>query len=293
MSAIGLIGLGKLGRAIAERLIETNHELIVWNRTAGRADGLDAQQADTPAALARGVTTIVSVLSDDAAVDDVYRGADGLLSTDLSGKTVIELCTMSPERARGLEADVIGAGGKFLECPVGGTVGPARQGALLGMAGGTEAAFEASKPVLEHLTRRLEHLGPVGSGAAMKLAINLPLMVYWSALGEALGLATSEGIAPKRALEILSDSSGAIASAKARSAPILEMIEGGEPSGVNFALATALKDMREMVALAERSGRPSNVIAAAMARAERAFDEGWGGRDATLTAAWGNLDGKS
>ncbi len=289
MAAIGLIGLGKLGRAIAERLVETNHDLIVWNRTASRAEGVGAKVAQSPATLANDVSVIVSVLSDDAAVDAVYRGADGLLSQDLAGKTIVELCTMSPDRARALEADVMRAGGAFLECPVGGTVGPARQGALLGMAGGSAAAFEAARPVLEQMTRRLEHLGPAGSGAAMKLAINLPLMVYWSALGEALGLATSQGIAPGLALDILTDSSGAIGSAKARSAPILELVEGGDPQGVNFALETALKDMGEMVALAEKAGHSSDVIAAAKARAERAFADGFAGRDATLTAAWGNL----
>lgn len=289
MAAIGIIGLGKMGRAIAERLIETGHELVVWNRSRSRADGLDVAQADTPADLAARTHLILSVLADDPAVDAVYRGADGLLGTDLSGRTIVEFCTMSPERARGLDSDVSAAGGAFLECPVGGTIGPARHGKLLGLAGGTDAAFETARPVLETLTRRLEHLGPTGSGAAMKLAINLPLMVYWSALGEALGLATSEGVDPSLALNILADSSGAIGAAKNRVPPIREMVVAGDPGAVNFALETALKDMGEMIALAERHEKRADVISAARHRAQSAMADGFAGFDASLTAAWDNI----
>lgn len=289
MTRIGVVGLGKMGFAIAERLAGSGFDLVVWNRTRARAEGLAAKVVDTPATLAGSVTTIVSVLSDDAAVDAVYRGAGGLLAADLAGRTIVEFCTMSPDRARGLEADVAARGGRFLECPVGGTVAPAREGTLLGLAGGTAEAFEAARPVLETLTRRLEHLGPVGSGSAMKLAINLPLMVYWSALGEALGLALAEGVEASLALDILADSSGAIGAAKKRVPPIREMVVEGRAGEANFALETALKDMGEMIALAEGHGLSSEVIGAARARAARALAEGWAGRDASLTAAFGNL----
>lgn len=285
---IGLVGLGKMGRALAERLEETGAELVVWNRSPGRAGGLAGRVADSPAALCADASVVLSMLSDDAAVEAVYRGAGGILSADLSGTTVVEMCTMSPEATRRLEREVAAAGGLFLECPVGGTVGPARKGALLGLAGGTSEAFEAARPVLEMVTRRLEHVGPVGAGSAMKLAINLPLMVYWSALGEALGLATAEGVDPARALDILADSSGAIGAAKARVPPIGEVVAGREPGGASFALETALKDMAAMAALAEAHGLPSEVIAAARARAARARDDGWGGRDASMVAAHGN-----
>jgi len=289
MALIGMIGLGKMGRAIAERLLETGESLVVWNRTAGRAEGLGAKEAGSPADVAADVTLVLSVLSDNDAIDAVYRGPGGLLSADLRGRTIVEFSTMSPERARTLDAAVQEAGGDFLECPVGGTVGPARQGELLGLAGGSEEVFSQAKPVLEKLTRRLEHVGPTGAGAAMKLAINLPLMVYWSALGEALGLAMSEGIDASTALDILADSSGAIGAAKRRVLPIRDMVVEGEPGGVNFAVETALKDMSEMIMLAERHGHSAEVITAARERAERALHDGWAGRDASLTAAFGNV----
>ncbi|MGI9500756.1 MAG: NAD(P)-dependent oxidoreductase [Geminicoccaceae bacterium] len=289
MAIIGVIGLGKMGRAIAERLVETDDSLVVWNRTPGRAEGLGAKETMSPAEIAAETNVILSVLADDAAVDAVYRGPDRLLSVALQGRIVVEFCTMSPERARTLEVAVGEAGGAFLECPVGGTVGPARQGQLLGLAGGSEEAFALAKPTLEKLTRRLEHVGPTGAGAAMKLAINLPLMVYWSALGEALGLAVSEGLDAPLALDILADSSGAIGAAKKRVPPIRDMVTDGEPGGVNFSIETALKDMAEMVALAEQHGLSAEVITAARARAERALQDGWAERDASLTAAFGNV----
>lgn len=289
MEQIGVIGLGKMGRAIAERLLEMGQNLIVWNRTVGRADGLQVKEAASLAEVAAEATVILSVLSDNDAIDAVYRGPGGLLSVDLRGRTTIEFCTMSPERARALDAAVREVGGEFLECPVGGTVGPARQGELLGLAGGDPEVFARAKPILEKLTRRLEHVGPTGAGAAMKLAINLPLMVYWSALGEALGLAMSEGIDASTALDILADSSGAIGAAKRRVPPIRNMIVDGDPGGVNFAIETALKDMTEMIVLAERHGLPAEVITAARERAERALHDGWAGRDASLTAAFGNV----
>jgi 3-hydroxyisobutyrate dehydrogenase len=289
MALIGMIGLGKMGRAIAERLVETGNSLIVWNRTPERAEGLGARVAASPAEVAREASLILSVLADDAAIDAVYRASDGLLSVDLRGRTVVEFCTMSPERARALDVAVGEAGGAFLECPVGGTVGPARQGELLGLAGGSDEVFALARPVLEQLTRRLEHVGPTGTGAAMKLAINLPLMVYWSALGEALGLAMSEGVDASLALDILADSSGAIGAAKRRVPPIREMVVDGEPGGVNVTIQTVLKDMAAMIALADRHGLPAEVIGAARARAERALKDGWAGRDASLIAAFGNV----
>jgi 3-hydroxyisobutyrate dehydrogenase len=123
----------------------------------------------------------------------------------------------------------------------------------------------------------------------MKLAITLPLMVYGSALGEALGLAMSEGVDASLALDILADSSGAIGAAKRRVPPIREMVVDGEPGGVNVTIQTVLKDMAAMIALADRHGLPAEVIGAARARAERALKDGWAGRDASLIAAFGNV----
>jgi 3-hydroxyisobutyrate dehydrogenase len=284
---VGIAGLGNMGRAMAERLEEEGVSLVVWNRSPGKAEGLAAEVATTPAELAERVDVILSVLANDAATDEVYFGPEGFLSEGLDGTLIVEFCTQSPDRSKALAKAVAEAGGSYLECPVGGTVAPARAGKLLGLAGGTAEDFERARPVLEKLTRRLEYMGPVGSGAAMKLSINLPLMVYWGALGEALGLARAGGIDPSLALDILADSSGAIGAAKTRVPPIRDMVVNGDPGGVNIKLEVALKDMVAMVALAEQNGSGNAIIGAARRRAEAALADGFEGLDASLVAAYG------
>jgi 3-hydroxyisobutyrate dehydrogenase len=253
---IGVLGVGNMGRAVVDRLVEQGQApVLVWNRTAAKAAGIaGTSQVATPSALAEGADVVLSMLANDAAIEAAYFGPGGLCSGSLAGTVVVEMCTTSPERTQALEAAVTAKGGLFLECPVGGTIGPARAGTLLGLAGGTEAAFAAAEPALRLITRRLEHLGPVGHAAAMKLAINLPLMVYWGAVGEALGMAIGQGVDPELAVSILMDSSGAIGAAKTRLPPVAKMRATGDPGAVSLSLANGIKDMRLMEALAARHG---------------------------------------
>jgi len=289
---IGVLGIGNMGRAMAERFVAVGEAPVLWNRSRDKAEAVEgASVAATPAALAAEADVVISALANDTAIDAAYFGPDGLLSVPLDGTVIVETCTTSPETAQRLDAAVTGAGGLFLECPVGGTIGPARDGALLGLAGGSDAAFDKARPVLDHLTRRLEHLGPTGTGSAMKLAINLPLMVYWSALGEALGLALGKGIDPAQALDILSDSSGAIGAAKKRVPPIREMLVTGTPGPVSFSLTNALKDMALMEALSAAHGRPSPVITAARAKGEAAAADGFADIDCSMVGLHGQTKG--
>jgi len=287
---VGLIGLGRMGRAMAERLEETGADLLVWNRSADKAEGLAATVADSPAAVAAGRDVVLCIMANDAALEAVYFGAGGICSAPLDGTTIVEMTTTAPDTVKRLAAAVREAGGRFVECPVGGTIAPARAGKLLGLAGAEAEDLERAMPVMTQLVRRIEHVGPVGAGAAMKLAINLPLMVYWAALGEALSLALGSGIDPELALDILADSSGAIGAAKMRVPPILEMLRTGEPGGVNFALDVALKDMGLMEAQCTATGRPAPVIAATRARAAAAAAEGFGPFDASMLGLCGLVD---
>ncbi len=282
-----VIGLGNMGRAVAERLADQGQTLTLWNRSPAKAEGLGGTVMPTAYQAARAATVTVSVLANDAAIESAYFGPGGICSDDLTGCTIVEMCTTSPETAQRLEREVAAKGGQFVECPVGGTIGPARDGALLGLAGATPAAFAAAQPILALLTRRLEHLGPVGTGSAMKLAINLPLMVYWSALGEAMSLVLAKGIRPVQAMDILSDSSGAIGAAKKRIPPIRAMLEDGEPGAVSFSLVNAIKDMKLMEALAEANGAKAPVIATVRAKAEAALAGGWGDYDNSLVGMFG------
>lgn len=201
---IGICGTGRMGLAMAERLMDEGQSVCVWNRTAGKVAALlekGATQATTPAQLMEKCNIVISMLFDDAAQKAVYEGVDGLLSAQTKSALIVDMGTMTPDAAKALAQTTRDAGFDFLECPVGGTVPPARAGKLLGMAGGNQTEFERAKPVLEILCRRIELVGDVGSGAAMKLAVNLPLATYWEALGEALSLAVAGGVDPELAVD--------------------------------------------------------------------------------------------
>jgi Xaa-Pro aminopeptidase len=181
---IGIAGLGRMGAAIAGRLIEVGHTLTVWNRSAEKARPLEAAGAAlarSPGELVAKVGTVVTILTDAAAIETVYDGSSGLPSGKVAGKLFIEMSTVRPQTEIDLAGRVRAKGASLVECPVGGTVGPARQGKLIGLMGAEEDDAARARPILEQLCRRLEHVGPVGNGAVMKLAVNLPLLVYCAA----------------------------------------------------------------------------------------------------------------
>ena len=218
---IGVPGLGAMGAAIAARLIEAGHEVMVWNRTAAKAKPLTdagAKLAGSPAELAKACEAVITILTDGAAIDEVYSGPSGLLSVDVKGKLFIEMSTVAPKVETDLAPKVRGKGAALVECPVGGSTAPARQGQLLGLMGAEKADAERARPLLEQLCRKVEHCGPVGAGAAMKLAINLPLMVAWQAYGEAFAIARDVGWEPRRLLDLFVESNGA--TTRSRPAPI-------------------------------------------------------------------------
>ena len=157
-----------MGAAIAARLASQGHEMTVWNRSTDKARALGFAVADSPQALAGACETVISMLADSAAVGSVY---EPLLSGAVKGKLFVEMSTVRPENSRALSQKVTAKGAAFVECPVGGSVGPAREGKLFGFAGGEDADVARARPILEQLCRRIEHVGPAGAGASMKLAI--------------------------------------------------------------------------------------------------------------------------
>ena len=221
---------------------------------------------------------------DGPALDAVYRGAHGLLSADLAGKLVVDMSTVLPEEEAAIGADVVRHGGGFVECPVSGTVAPARDGKLFGLAGGTDADVARARPMLEQLCRRVEHVGAVGAGARMKLAINLPLIVYWQALGEALSLCQPLGLSPERMIDILGDTSGAAAAIKQRGPDIVRGLGGVDTGPGSFAITSARKDLRTMHALAASMGLALPAADAALAGYNEAVAAGRGGADAGQVA---------
>ena len=292
---VGLVGLGRMGAAMAERLMEVGHELVVWNRSPGKADALvakGARVAQSPAALAGEVESILTMLTDAPAQHAVYRGADGLLSADLAGRLVVEMSTVRPEDQAALADAVRAKGAAFVECPVGGTVMPARTGKLIGLVGGEAADVARARPILDQLCRRVEHVGPVGAGASMKLAINLPLLVFYQALGEALTLCRHLGRDPAWLMEFFSDTSGGANVLKVRGPAIAEALSGKEPP-VAFDLASIRKDLRTMIAEAASRGASLPLAERTLAVYDEAAAQGWDGRDgAVLPGYWpGRADG--
>jgi 3-hydroxyisobutyrate dehydrogenase len=287
---VGVAGLGKMGAAIALRLIETGNQVTVWNRTVAKmapAVAAGAAAAQSPAALASAVDVVITILTDAAAIDDVYSGPDGLLAGAVAGKLFVEMSTVRPQVEVALAAKVRVAGAAFVECPVGGTTGPARQGKLIGLMGAEEGDAARARPLLDALCRRVELCGPVGTGSVMKLTINLPLLVYWQALGEALALCRPLGIDPARLIDLLADTSGGPNVLKVRGPAIAKMLRGEGSGPVTFSLDTSAKDLRTMLAEGAARGIDMPVVKETLACYEEASRNGLGdGEVSALPVYW-------
>ncbi|HEU5019334.1 MAG TPA: NAD(P)-dependent oxidoreductase, partial [Pseudolabrys sp.] len=240
----------------------------------------------SPAKLAEANDAVITILTDGAAIDAVYNGPNGLLSGDVKGKLLIEMSTVGPKVQTDLDKDVRAAGAILVECPVGGSFAAARGGKLLGLMGAAPADAARARPILEQLTQRLEHCGPVGTGAAMKLAINLPLMVAWQAYGEALGIARSVGWEPKRLLDLFVATNGANPALKARADMIVTMFEGRDPGPTTFSIANGVKDLRTMVETGSANGVDMRATKAALSGFEDATQNGFGGGDGSRMAVY-------
>ena len=287
---IGFAGTGRMGAAMVRRLIDSGHQLTVWNRSADKLQPLieaGARAAATPKLLAEASEIIITMLSNAEAIDTLYSGASGFLTGPVKGKLFIEMSTVRPETQIALAAKVRAAGAQLVECPVGGTVGPAREGKLLGFAGGDDADVARARPVLEQLCRRVEHVGKIGAGASMKLAINLPLMIYWQALGEALSLIEPLGLDPARAMDILADTSGGPNMLKNRAPAIAKVLKGEDVGPPTMDVNLMCKDMRAMIEEAQSLGRRLPVTERALSVFDAAAAQGMGGVDAIkLPAYW-------
>jgi len=197
------------------------------------------------------------------------------------------MSTVPPKVPTALASAVRGKGAVLVECPVGGSTTPARQGKLLGLMGAEPADAERAKPILDQLCRKVEHCGPVGTGAAVKLAINLPLMVAWQAYGEAFAIARSVGWPPRRLLDVFVESNGANNALKTRADMIVALFEGRDPGTTTFSIDNAVKDLRTMVETGESLGADMRATKAALSGFEDATKNGFGGGDgAQMPVYW-------
>lgn len=294
---IGICGTGRMGSAIAQRLMSVGHEVSVWNRNPAKTKALvdaGAKLFASPAELVEGCEVTVVMLLNDAAMEAVYRGANGILRSKLSGKLIIDMSTVRPDTMTSIGAAVVQQGAGFVESPVGGTVGPAKEGKLLGLVGGTKADVARAMPLLEQMCRRIEHVGELGSGSMMKLAVNLPLLVYWQALGEALTICKPLNLPAERLIDILTDTSGAPTAMKGRG-PAIAKVLGGAPMGETaFGLNAAKKDLACAVQFGASIQVEMPVTASALACYEEAEAAGLADADATaISTRWTQRKGRS
>jgi len=282
---IGIAGTGRMGAAIAQRMLNLGHRVRVWNRTREKAAALAQEGAivcETPSRLARDSEVIITMLTDAAAIERTYDGPDGLLAAGVHGKTSIEMSTVRPETQRALEARVRARGGAMIECPVGGTVAPARDGKLLGIVGGAAEDVERMRPLLDGLCRRWEHLGPIGAGASGKLAINLPLMVFWQSFGEALALVQHLGIDSERLVDLFADTSGGPNVLKSRGKAMAEELAGAYAGPVTFDIDSMRKDLRAMVDEGVSLGYSMPMTSQALACFDALSRDGLGDKDSVV-----------
>ena len=237
MTTIAVCGLGLLGRPIAERLLHTGHGLRVWNRTPEKARPLGdagATVAATPAEAAAGADMAITVLSTPEALNGVALGPNGLAEGLAPGSILAEMSTVGPDAIRSL-AMRMPTGIELADAPVLGSVPQAADGTLNVFVGGTVEVYRRLEPLLRDLGRP-RHIGPLGTGAAMKLVVNSTLFPVIAAIGEALALGDRLGLPQSAVLDVLSVSALAASVGSKR-----ERIESGAYPA-SFRLETALKD---------------------------------------------------
>lgn len=202
MMNVAFVGLGAMGAPMARRILAKGFPLTVWNRTAEKAEpfaAYGAKLAASPRAAAESSQIVCTMLSDPAAVEAVATGAEGLMTGLSDGKVWLDFSTVFPADSQRWAAMARRKGADFCDVPVAGSVVPATDGTLGILAGGEAKTLELVRPVLNAVSNRVEHFGPVGQGAAMKLANNLLYAVALTGFGEAMLLAKRFGIPLDRA----------------------------------------------------------------------------------------------
>lgn len=277
MATLGFVGLGQMGAAMARRLLDAGHTVQGYNRTPAKAQSLlehGLRPVGSPRAAAEGAEAVFSMVTDPDAVRAIGEGAEGIVAGLGPGEVWIECSTVSPDAAHALAPAVQARGAAILDAPVSGSPVTVQAGQLSFMVGGDPAALERVRPYLLAIGPTVTHLGALGLGASMKLAINLTLAVQMLAFSEAVALAEKAGIGRERAVEALLKSVGASPMLKYRGPFVLEM------PGRGFSdVAMMQKDLRLALALAQAVGVPLPTAAATQEMLTGARGLGRGGLD--------------
>ena len=274
---VAILGLGTMGSGMASNLLKAGVPLAVYNRTAAKAQPFAAKGARiaaTPAEAVKGVSIVLSMLSDDDASRDAWLGKKGALAAAEPGAILIESSTASPAWIAELAALAERRGNPLLDAPVTGSRTQAEGGQLTFLVGGPAAALEAATPILEAMSKEIIHLGPIGSGAKMKLINNFLCGVQVASLAEAMAWIERSGLDRDRALAVLK--SGAPGS------PLLAAMSTrmvNRDYTVNFLLRLLSKDM--LYASNEAAACNVDLKTAETSRAlmETAIADGYGEQD--------------
>ena len=253
MANLGFVGLGAMGGRVTKRLLDAGHTVTGYNRTKSKAQWLlDAgmRWGESPGAVAETADVVFTMVTNTAALREVFTGPDGILAGLGDGKIYIDMSTVSPAASRHLAAQVAEKGARMLDSPVSGSVITLEQGNLSLMVGGDESTFERVRPILLDIGPKVNYVGENGQAVLMKIAINLNLQVQFVGFCEGLFLAVKGGVPIETALEVMLNSVIASPSLKYRTPFILDM-----PEEAWFNVNMMQKDML----LAEELGRELDV----------------------------------
>ena len=251
---VAVLGIGHMGAAMSRALAGAGFDLVLYNRTAARAEALAGELGATVGATAADavadVDVAISMVADEAAVLDLYRGEDGVIAGLRPGSVAADMSTVPPTVVQALAEEVRARGAGLLDAPVSGSTSLAATGGLTIMVGGEAADLERARPVFDALAKRVFHLGPLGTGAAMKLAVNTLIFGLNQSIAEGLVLAEEAGIEPELAYDVLAASAAGAPFVGYKRAAFLD--PDGTP--VAFSVRLAEKDLRLITALGDALG---------------------------------------
>ncbi len=274
---IGIVGLGRMGAAMSQRLRDSSFDVVAWDQNAATVQRLASgglRVATNARAVAAESDIILSIITEDHGVRRLFRGQDGFLSGNVSGKLFIEMSTLQPMTGRELAPLVESSGARLIEAPVLGTIPQVRDGKLFALVGGRAEDLERARPVLEKMTRRIDHMGPNGAGYAMKLAVNLGLGSYIQALSESLALGAKQGLTIDQMMDVLLEAPYASGWMKSK----VGIIKGEKPE-MTLDIATLRKDIMSAVATGALSGVPMPLSSGTLASLSAAVANGHGSGD--------------
>jgi 3-hydroxyisobutyrate dehydrogenase len=274
MTKVAFLGLGAMGSRMAKNILATGFDLAVWNRSEAAAKTLEAQgaiSAKSPKEAAEGADVVVAMLTDDKASESVWTSA---LTGMKKGAVAVEMSTLTPAWVAELAQRAEAAGVKLLDAPVSGSRPQAEAKALVIMTGGDAAAYEAAKPVLAAMGAP-HHVGPTGTGAVYKLAVNALLGIQIAAWAELIAFFEQNGVNPADAVALIATMP--VSSASGGGMAKLMIANDHAPRFTNALLAKDFRYLQQTAATTSGKTPVSDVAAAIFASGA----EKWGEENVT------------